>query len=326
MKTFNLEHAGETYTLSLDMLATRNMSIVESKQHIHTDQIMLINGKRVRDFKLEFENYKDQGGQLKKKAFLDEIAMKKFGAKWDDAINFAKNNMNKQFNEKTNWVTKEDHYCLCGLAQSGHAVAAYNLGCQFMKQNDDMAVRALVDAHNYGHVAALHRLSGYLAKKDNYDGAIICLVISADCGADIAVMSIPHAETLNYLAKALSEGKKPTSTLNDLAAMSRYSTVRYLQLIMMLLTYDKDYLSKLNDIITCPQNPPKKKELDATYIKRGDLLKKFFNEIKSEITDKNGTLIPVIECIKTYKKIANKKHYCFVSFKDYMEIDRIFNS
>ncbi|MGN2612512.1 hypothetical protein ACTFQ6_12020 [Aliivibrio fischeri] len=321
MKTFSFEHSDKTYVVSLDWLVTRNMNVFEASQHINTDQIMLINGKRVSDFKKDYKHYKIQGGQLKRKAYLDNIAMKELNATWDDVINFAKNNMRKQFNGQINWLTPQDHQRLISLAHSGHAVAAYNIGCNFIKQNDDMAILALVMAHNNGHVGALYRLSGYLAKRYNYNAAITCLVIAADCGADIAALSIPHVDTMSYLAKAFESEKDITHTLKDLAATSRYSTARYLQLIILLLTNHEDCLSQLNDIIACPQNPPKKNELNETYVNRGNLLKKFFHELKGEITCNNNYLLPVtpIERLDIYKKIANKKEYSLVKFQDVLD-------
>ncbi|KJZ12541.1 hypothetical protein TW85_15780 [Marinomonas sp. S3726] len=327
MKTYSFEHENETYTVSLDWLATRNMYVNEANNHIHTDQIWLTKDKRVCDYKNGYKEFKETGGTLKKKAYLDKVAFSEFSADWDTVIEFAKTNMRDQYNFQNEWVTTEDHLRLGMLAQSGHATAAYHIGCQFMKQNDDMAVSFLVNAHNYGHVGGLYRLSGYLAKKNNFDAAIACLVIAADYGNDIAIMSVSHWETMSYLIKASSEGINITNVLSDLATTSRYSTVRYLQLFEMLITNNKGSLNKLNDIISSPQNHPKKNDLSEAYSKRGSLVKAFFNDLKREITDNKGNLLKmsVMEYIDAYKKIASKDEFYLFSFKDFMELDSYFN-
>jgi hypothetical protein len=303
----------------------------EARNHIDTDSLYLVDGKTVSELKEGYAQYTAEGGKLKKLAYLDDLMMKRFNRNWNDVIDYAKKNMQNQFNSQFNWITKDDHNRLRSLAGSGHAFAAYTLGSQLMKQDKDVdepwAVNFLVNAHNYGHVGGLYRLSGYMAQKGNHEAALICLVISADCGNDTAAVSIPHAETIRYLAKAASETNNLIMVLDDLAKTSRFSTARYLQLILMLLNGDRNSVSKLNDIISCPQNPPKEKDMDDSYNIRGELLKNFFVHLKSELVDTNGVLktMSALKRIEIYKKLAASKEYTWASFADFMELDAYFN-
>jgi|APLak6261663543_1056040.scaffolds.fasta_scaffold09179_1 hypothetical protein len=302
----------------------------EASRHIYTDKIMLFDGKRVSDIKSEYIRYHKNGGKLRKKEYLDKVANEKIpGYTWDQIINYSKEQMHKIFyNGETNgWLTKKDHWELARLAQSGHAVAAYNLGCQFIKQDDDLAVRALIDAHNYGHVGALYRLSGYLAHKGNFKGAIICLIIAADCGSDIAVMAIPHIEAYKYIWKSLEYGEIE-KLVDNLADASPHSTARYIQVMTLLLRKDNRCINKIEDIVNQPMKQPKRNEVDDTYIKRETTLKQFFNELKIAISDDSGKLLcsdNTGELLDLYTNIANSKRYHFVSYKDFMELDTIFN-
>jgi hypothetical protein len=130
-----------------------------------------------------------------------------------------------------------------------------------------------------------------------------------------------------FLAKAASETNNLIMVLDDLAKISRFSTARYLQLILMLLNGDRNSVSKLNDIISCPQNPPKEKDMDDSYNIRGELLKNFFVHLKSELVDTNGVLktMSALKRIEIYKKLAASKEYTWASFADFMELDAYFN-
>lgn len=331
MKSYVFKHCNETYSVSLDWLATRNMDAKQAINHIDTNSIILVDGKSVRELKDQFVSYKAKGGGLKRLAYLDDVMMKRFRRNWHDVVEYAKNSMREQFNRQVNWIT-EDDYCRLGeLGRSGHAFAAYTVGAQMMKQdkpNDEQwAVTFLVNAHNYGHVGALYRLSGYMAKKNNFEAALTCLVLAADCGSDLAIVSIPDIETIQYLAKVAEDEDNLTTFLSDLAGTSRYSTARYLQFIVMLLKDDANCLSKLNDIIHHPQNPPKVKDIGICYNNRSDLLKKFFTALKVELVNADGALKPMsaAERIKIYKELATSKEYTWLSFQDFMEIDSHFN-
>lgn len=332
MKSYTFKHAEDTYIVSLDWLATRNIGIIEARNHIDTDSIYLVDGQTVSELKGGYTQYKAKGGKLKKLAYLNDMMMKRIGANWNDAINYARKNMQTQFNSQLYWITEDDHIRLSCLARSGHAFGAYTIGSQLMKQDkggdESWVVRFLTNSHNYGHVGGLYRLSGYMAKKGNYEAALACLVISADCGNDTAALSIPHLETMGYLAKAMGGTNNLTTVLDDLAGTSRFSTARYLQFIVMLWSGDKNCVSKLNDIISCPQNPPKEKDMDDHYKKRVEVLSKFFVQLKSKLVDTNGELkaISAKERIEVYKKLAASKAYHFISFADFMELDELFNS
>ncbi len=164
-------------------------------------------------------------------------------------------------------------------------------------------------------------------QKGNYEAALACLVISADCGNDTAALSIPHLETMNYLTNAAKSTNDLVSFLGDLARTSRYSTARYLQLIVMLLTGDKGCIPKLNDIISYPQNPPKEKDIDEHYKKRVEVLSKFFVQLKRKLVDKNGELkaMEPRERMEVYKELASSKEYHFICYADFMELDEVFN-
>lgn len=327
MKSFTFKHMEETYIVSLDWLATRNMDILEARNHIDTNSIYLFDGRTVSELKEGYAQYKAQGGKLKKLEYLNDITMKRFGKKWNDVIECARKNMQQQFNNQFDWITEDDHKRLNSLARSGHAFAAYTIGSQLMKQDkngDELgAVRFLVNAHNYGHVGALYRLSGYMARKGNFEAALTCLVISADCGNDTAALSIPHLETMGYLTNAANNTNSLTTLLDDLAGTSRFSTARYLQFIVMLLSDDKRCVSKLDDIIHCPQNPPKEKDMDTHYKKRAEVLSDFFVQLRGKLVDTNGELkaIPFKERVQAYKTLAASKEYHFIKFADFMELD-----
>lgn len=333
MKTYELNHAGCNYSLSLDWLETRKMEPLEASQHICTDQIMLFDGKRVSDIKSEYKEYQANGGDLRKKEYLDKVVNEQIpGATWDQAISYSKQKMRKIFfhGETNGWITKEDHWELSRLAQCGHAVAAYNLGCQFMKQEDDLAVRALVNAHNFGHVGALYRLSGYLARKDNFLGAIVCLVISADCGFDLAVMAIPQIEILEYIRKSLDgHGYREIELLADKIADTRpHSSARYLQVMTSLISKNNRCIRIIEDIEKQPMRKPKANEIDETYLNRESILRQFFGEVKNAISDQSNTSLRggnTGELLKIYKEISNRERYHFVPYKDFMEVDSLIN-
>ncbi len=65
MKSFTISHLENSYTVSLDWLATRNMTVTDARNHIDIDSIYLFDGKTVRALKEGFNNYKLQGGKLK---------------------------------------------------------------------------------------------------------------------------------------------------------------------------------------------------------------------------------------------------------------------
>ena len=159
MKSYTFKHLEDSYIVSLDWLATRNMGILEARNHIDTNSIYLFDGRTVSELKEGYVQYKAKGGNLKKLEYLNDITMKRFGAKWNDVIEYSRKNMQQQFNAQSDWLTEDDHNRLSCLARSGHAFAAYTIGSQLMKQDKDghepWAVRFLVNAHNYGHVGAL---------------------------------------------------------------------------------------------------------------------------------------------------------------------------
>lgn len=333
MKTYILEHAGENHIVSLDWLKTRNMDASEASQHICTDNIMLFDGKRVADIKQEYLKHQESGEALGKKQYLDKVINDKFpGSNWDKMISFAKKQMRDIFyqGERKGWVTPEDHKVLMSLVQSGHTVAAHNVGCQFIKQDDEMAVLALVYAHNYGHVGALYRLSGYLAKKGNFVGAITSVVIAADSGADFAVTAIPHVETLNsleVLSKSIGHNKLQ-EIIDNLAKKSPHTSARFLQLMMMFLNGDEKCIELLKRISSNPENSPKKNKTDDSFMKRNQMLKAFCCELKDKISNTSGALLvkDPNELIKIYSEVSSKEQYCFTTYKDFLEFDAIFNT
>lgn len=329
MKSFDFKHLEKTYTVSLDELATRKMEPDQARDHINTDSIYLIEGKTVGFFKESYNIYRNQGGKLKKLAYLNKVAKEQFGVEWSYLIEYAKTNMRNEFNSQVNWVTKEDHIRLNSLAMSGHAFAAYTIGCQLMKQDkqadESWAVKFLVDAHNYGHIGGLYRLSGYLARKGNYEAALVCLAISADCGNDCALFAIPHTETLSYLAK--SNTSDLISLLGKLSDISPFSTARYLQFIVLLLSGGRNCLNMLNDIILSPQKKPKAKFKDEYYKNREKTLSDFFLQLRSKLVNNAGNLkdTTVEQRLKVYRELASSEAYHFICFADFMELDKRFN-
>jgi hypothetical protein len=332
MKNYTFKHAGENYSLSLDRLATRNMDAYEASRHINTDMIMLLDDKRVVDIKQGYQTFKNNGGVLKKKQYLDSfVDERRPGYNWDMLILEAKTAMLNIFDhgELHGWDTPEDHWQLRRLIQSGHAVAAYNAGCALIEQDQPSVVYSLVTAHNNGHVGALYRLSGYLAKKGDFVGAFTCLVISADCGAGSSVVAIPHFETLNYLMKSsnLMESGELKAIIDDLADSLPHSTARYLQLMMLLLNGDHKSIELLSRISSNPQNLLKLEERDEYFQNRNLLLKEFCDDLKSKISNGTGEMLvkDTGELIKIYTEVSSKEQYCFFPYKDFLEVDAIFN-
>lgn len=76
MKSFTFKHMEETYIVSLDWLATRNMDILEARNHIDTNSIYLFDGRTVSELKEGYAQYKAQGGKLKKLEYLNDIRVR----------------------------------------------------------------------------------------------------------------------------------------------------------------------------------------------------------------------------------------------------------
>jgi len=312
---YTLTHNSGVYNISLDLLENRKKDAADAYFHIDTDQIMLRENKRVLDYKQDYKEYKNQGGKEKTKQFLDRVAERDFGVKWDALINHAKETMISAFGVNRNWITSEDHITLISLADSGHAQAAYVLGRQLMKQDSARAVEWLVKCHNFGHVGGLFALSGYLAKKGNTIGAIACMVISADKGNDMAPLSICHTEMMAYMQKADTDDL--VKTLELLAEKTPYSTARYL--LLTLRMFAKNDIALLDDIIAQPQNPPKDKDMDEEYTNRDNLLKGYFTKIRERILDSQGKIVALEKRLDIMKLVSAE--YPFIAFNDFMELD-----
>lgn len=331
MKAYVFSHQNEEYSVNLKWLATRNMGIKEARDHIDTDSMVLTKGMTARELKDQYKVYLSNGGKLSKSDYLSKEVTGETGYHWDEIIKLAKNEMRNLYNSQNTWETEEDHIKLTKLALAGHSLSAFTLGHRFMQQDkpgdETWAVRFLVNAHNYGNVSALYVLSGYLAKKSNHKAALACLVIAADWGSDCASVSIPHPMTMRYLAEAASEDGTIIDFLTVLADTSRYSTARYLLLMLYLVKGEMKAVSLFNDIIHCPQNPPKEFEEDPSYLIRSDLLKRFFSELKIKLVSDSGSLMPMpaVERMAIYNKTAKSEEFHWCQFSDYLELDDYFN-
>lgn len=319
-KFFRLSHHSKSYEVSLDMLETRGMDFPEAIDCIDTDQIRLLDNKRAGDYKVDYELYRLNGGGLRKKEYLNSVAVRDFGVPWDFAINYARTKMITEFRAQTDWRAFEDQRRLLALADSGHATAAYLIGKAAAKKGFVEAVEWLVKSHNFGHVGALYSLSAHLLSENNISGSLACLVISSDKGFELASLGLCHYQIIDLMLR--SGSSQLTDDLAELVKASAYSSARLLKFFRLVIEgEEKEAGEVLKGIINRPLNKPKCKELCEEFYNREKLLCAFFTELQKSLWNSEGFL-PIGERLNKLKEVSQK--YPFNTFEDFKEIEDFF--
>lgn len=319
-KFFRLSHHSKIYEVSLDMLETRAMDFPEAIDCIDTDQIRLLDTKRAGDYKVDYELYRLNGGGLRKKEYLNSVAVRDFGAPWDFVINFSRKKMIAEFRAQTDWRAIEAHIRLLQLADSGHATAAYLIGKAAARGGAEEAVEWLVKSHNFGHVGALYCLSAHLLSENNFSGSLSSLVISSDKGFEVASFGLCHYQKIDFLLRFGSS--QLIDVLAELEQSSAYSSARFLKFFILVIEGEEKAAGEvLRGIINRPLNTPKSKELSEEFQNREKLLCAFFTELQDSLWNSDGFL-PIGERLNKLKEVSQK--YPFNTFEDFKEVEDFF--
>lgn len=321
-KFFQLRHRDQKYRVSLDPVENRNKEPEAAFRQIDTNKMFLPSGRRVSEYKNDFEVYQTQGGTLKKKAYLDTRAQEDFGTSWDSVIAETKVSMVSMFGYNKAWASRADQMKLRYLADSGHALAAFIIGEALMKKGDDLAIEWLVHSHNAGHTYALLFLSGYLAQKENPLGAIACKIISADSGCEVSQLAIFHPENIDYMYQCAPNQLR--EVLADLSGKTAYSVARYLQSILLMAVCKDEGLSILDEVIAKPLKRPKKKDLDEPFTGREHTIRKFCSQVRKKVLSLKGGDLIGSKSLVVFRDTS--EGYPFIPYRDFIEFDEHFQN
>lgn len=321
-KFFRLRHCEQEYIVSLDSAENRNKEPEAAICQIDTNKMLLPSGRRVSEYKDEFEIYRAEGGTLKKKAYLNTRSQDDFGKPWDDVIAETKASMVSMFGYNKVWTSRADQIKLRYLADSGHAFAAFIIGEALMKKGDDLAIEWLVRSHNAGHTHALLFLSVYLAQNANPLGAIACKVISADSGCEISQLMIFHAENIDYMHQCAPGQLR--EMLAYLTGKTSYSVARYLQAILLMATGECEGVGILDEVIARPLKQPKEDDLDDSFANRERIIKEFCIQVRKKMLSSEEGSLTGAKCLVAFRN--SNQSYSFGSDRDLLEFDEYFQS
>jgi|TARA_Y100001001_G_scaffold47281_1_gene42883 hypothetical protein len=320
-KFFHLSHRDQEYRVSLDSVENRNKDHETALCQIDTDKMLLPSGRRVFEYKEEFETYRAEGGQLRKKAYLNTRAQEDFGMPWDEMIAETKASMVSMFGYNKAWSSRADQIKLRWLADSGHAFAAFIIGEAFMKKGDDLAIEWLVRSHNAGHTHALLALSAYLAQNANPLGAIACKVISADSGCEMSQLMIFHAENIDHMHQC--DPSEIREVLEYLLGKTSYSVARYLKAILLIPAGECEGVGLLDQVITRPLKQPKKVDLDDSFAKRERVIKGFCIQVRKQMVDSEEGSLAGTQCLVAVRNLS-QSYSVFGSNHDLLKFDEHF--
>lgn len=316
-QTTSVSHNDATYDLSTGRWLKHLLSAPsEALLEIATEDIQLPNGQKAGIYKAEKRaEYCAQPDKScpSAKNYLDSCSQRDFGLGWDMLISKVKQIINETcvpllLAPHNPSVTAQNE--ILKAASNGHVGAMYWIGTALRDIKDDNCLLWLSMAHNRGHVGACYEMAAHLTSKGNHIEALRCLVVSADGGCDLALMSVFDFDVLINMFK-IKEISLLENMLDELSA-THSSSARYLKGMLLIFRGKKiEGVATLEKFSKIPKKQPPKDDINMVHE----------NQIKVIGGFVKGFLLDIASGIQPLDAVSVRgKEAGFVRFKDYYEL------
>lgn len=324
-KYITITHNQKNYELKIDGWFNHiDTSYQNAQSEIITDEIIIIDGIKVREFKAKawskYEILSDKNG-LSYKQYLDQEISQIYGVNWEQCIEYLKNQINSSFirlltRDLSQKMTTQQQHELLKIASNGHVAAMFFIGTALADGNDENALMWLSMAHNAGHIGACYEMSIFLRKQGNTLNYIRCLILAADKGMDIAYISIFHFEHIKKIVN-VNKPDEFHAMLDELITARPDSGARFFKGLLLVAEGNMVKGKKLlNSLLKRPKNKRPESEVDSTYQNQIDYAQKVIGKILDDV--KKG-IDPISAVFNVYKD-SNPKP---ASQDDYVEFVKV---
>jgi len=313
-----ISHNNKSYDLNIGLpFKHLDSDPLKALQEIFIDDILLPNGKKAGEYKLEKKvEYKAlfDKSNLSNKKYLNTCSIVDFGYEWDKLIDLIKKNINEACIHLLHPRRKRseiEQYQILGAASNGHVAAMFYIGTALSDGQDDNCLLWLSMAHNRGHLGACYEMSRYFARNKNFLDSLRCLIISADSGFDIAYITLFDISIITNMLK-IQDLSSIETILDELLQVSNYSGARYFKGILSLLQEKRiEGKALLKSFMQTPKRQLRQNEVDDFYDNQIQMISNFIENLIQDI----DTGIPLLNAINDRSNEAN-----FANFESYDEL------